>query len=143
MNVETGAFGSAVEADSISIDAQQHGAKALVRGKDKLLGDLKTVADDAQALMKEAVDTSAENIAGVPAYLEGKLSAVRGNLLRARSAVGNKARHATAATDKYVKENPWKSMGYVTAATALIGILLVSTRKPAVGKTEGMKNEIR
>ena len=36
-----------------------------------------------------------------------------------------KAKYATAATDRYVKENPWKSMGYVTAASLLVGALLV------------------
>ena len=111
-----------------------HGVKALQQSKDKLLADLKTVMDDAQALLKEAVDKSAEGFTAVPAYLEDRLSAVKGNFQRARSAVEARAKQASTVTDVYVRENPWKSMGVVTAAGVLLSILLVSTCASAIGK---------
>ena len=111
-----------------------HGVKALQQSKDKLLADLKAVVDDAQALLKEAVDTSAEGISAVPAYLEDRMNAVKSNFERVKSAIESKAKNATAVTNVYVQENPWKSMGIATAASVLVTILLVSACAPAVGK---------
>jgi ElaB/YqjD/DUF883 family membrane-anchored ribosome-binding protein len=102
-----------------------HGVKVLQQSKDKLLADMKTVVDDAQALMKEAVDTSAQGINAVPAYLEDRLSAVKCNLQQVRSAFEAKAKQAGTVTDHYVRENPWKSLGVVTAASVFASILLV------------------
>lgn len=136
MNGKNGVDGSGKESVQIDEPVSQHGAIALARGRDRLVLDLKAVVDDAQALMREAVDTSAESIAGVPAYFEGRLSAVRGNLQKARNSLEAKARHATAVTGEYVKENPWKVMGYATVASIIVGYLFVTAWKPVTGKTE-------
>ena len=118
-----------------STAASAHGVKALQQSKDKLLADLKAVVDDAQALLKEAVDTSAEGISAVPAYLEDRMNAVKSNFERVKSAIESKAKNATAVTNVYVQENPWKSMGIATAASVLVTILLVSACAPAFGKS--------
>ena len=131
MNAEIAAVDANPEGDPITLNASQHGA----RGKDKLLRDLKAVVDDAQSLMKEAVDTSAENIAGVPAYLEDRLSTVKDNLHRVKNALETKVRYATAASGEYVRENPWKSAGFATAASLLFGFLLFRARAPGSGRT--------
>jgi ElaB/YqjD/DUF883 family membrane-anchored ribosome-binding protein len=102
-----------------------HGVKALQQSKDKLVADLKLVVDDAQAMLKEAMDTSAEGITAVPGYLEDRLSAVKCNLQRVKGTMESKAKQATAVTRVYVQENPWKSLGYVAAASAVMSILLV------------------
>lgn len=135
MNAKTGAVGSAVKRNSGNSDVHQHGMKAMALGKDKLLLDLNALVDDAQALLKEAADSSAENIADVPAYLEAKLGKIKGNLNRARSAVETKARQATVATDKYVHKNSWKSMGFATVASVLFGFLLFNARPSAPDKS--------
>ena len=103
-----------------------HGLKAVQQSKDKLVADLKTVVNDAQALLKEAVETSAEGIGAVPAYLEDRMNAVKGNFHRAKDAFGATAKQATAATDEYIRENPWKSLGIISAASVLVSIALVS-----------------
>jgi ElaB/YqjD/DUF883 family membrane-anchored ribosome-binding protein len=108
MDANTQAVDVPLENDAHDANARQHGAKALHRSKDKLLLDLKAVVDDAQALLKEAVDSSAESVAGVPAYLDDRLSAVKDNLQRVQGAMAAKAKHATAATNQYVRENPWR-----------------------------------
>jgi ElaB/YqjD/DUF883 family membrane-anchored ribosome-binding protein len=101
------------------------GVKALQQSKDKLLADLKVVVDDAQALLKEAMDTSAEGITAVPAYLEDRMNAVRGNLQRVKGAIESRAKQATAVTHVYVQENPWKSIGLVAAASVIMSFLLL------------------
>ncbi len=102
-----------------------HGVKALQQSKDKLVADLKLVVDDAQALLKEAMDTSAEGITAVPAYLDDRFSAVKGNLRRVKGAIESGAKQATAVTHVYVQENPWKSIGIVTAASVIVSLLLL------------------
>lgn len=127
------------ENDAHGTNLQQHGANALHRSKDKLLLDLKAVVKDAQALMKEAMDSSAESVAGVPAYLDDRLSAVKDNLQRVKGAMAAKAKHATAATDQYVRENPWRAIGFATAASVVISLLLVRASLAALGKTRGAR----
>ncbi len=114
--------------------ANAHGVKALQQSKDKLMTDLKTVVADAQALLKEAVDTSAEGFSAVPTYLEDRLSAVKSNFQSAKNTIESKAKQATAVTNVYVQENPWKSLGFVTAASVIVSVLLVSTCASTMGK---------
>ena len=102
-----------------------HGVKALQVSKDKLVADLKLVVDDAQALLREAMDTSAEGINAVPAYLEERLDAVKSNYQRVKGAIESRTKQATAVTHVYVQENPWKSLGIVAAASVIMSILLV------------------
>jgi ElaB/YqjD/DUF883 family membrane-anchored ribosome-binding protein len=137
MDANTRAVDIPLENDAHDTSTRQHGAKALYRSKDKLLVDLKAVVEDAQALMKEAVDSSAESVAGVPAYLDDRLSAVKDNLQRVKGAMADQARHAAAATDQYVRENPWRSIGVATAASVVISLLLVRATLPALGKMRG------
>ncbi len=134
MNTKTGTVDSTLGFASHGNTAVQHGQAALHQGKDKLLLDLKTVADDAQALLKEAVDASAETFAGVPAYLEQRLGTVKGNLQRVRSTVEMKAKRATAVTDQYVHENPWKLMVAAAVVGVLVGIMVVGACIPALRK---------
>jgi len=140
MNAKIETRGSPTEFDLQEFDAQDnshHKVTALHRGKDKLLLDLKAVADDAQALMKEAVASSAKSIGGVSAFLENRLCAVKDNLQRTKDAMKTRAKHATAATNQYVKENPRKVMGFAGAAGVVVSILLVRAWIRAAGKASG------
>ena len=109
-----------------SAASSPHGMKAVQQSKDKLVADMKTVVSDAQALLKEAVESSAEGIGAVPAYLEDRLCAVKGNLHRAKEALGATARQAGTATDKYIRENPWKSLGVISVACIVVSVAMMS-----------------
>lgn len=137
MNAKTG-IAAASQNHAAQVDNEnRQGVSALRQSKDKLLLDLKAVVDDAQALMKEAADVSSESVAGVPAYLEDRFNAVKGNLQNAKNAMQAKAKCAAEATDSYVRENPWKSMGFATGASVIVSVLIVSACLPAVRKTIG------
>lgn len=137
MDTNTQAADVSLENDAHDTNARQHGAKALHRSKDKVLLDLKAVVDDAQALLKEAVDSSAESVAGVPAYLDDRLSAVKDNLQRVKGAMAAKAKHAAAATDQYVRHNPWQSIGLFVAASVVVSLLLSRASLTAINKAGG------
>lgn len=66
--------------------------------KDKLLADLKMVVADAETLIKEAADSSAEGFATLRTRFERKLVETRAKIDRTRAAVGEKTKHATDAT---------------------------------------------
>ena len=103
-------------------DTHAPGATALEQGRDKLMNDLRAVIKDAQALLTDAVKLSTES---VPAYLEDKARAVKDNFQRARTTVEERTKNATVATETYVRENPWKALGYVAVTSALVSFLLV------------------
>ena len=92
--------------------------------KDKLLADLKTVVADAETLIREAADSSVEKFATLRTRLTTGLGETRVKIDQARTAMSEKARHATDATQAYVKENPWKSAGIFVAAGLILGMLL-------------------
>jgi ElaB/YqjD/DUF883 family membrane-anchored ribosome-binding protein len=125
------------EFDSQNDHASRDKVTALHRGKDKLLVDLKAVADDAQVLLKSAVVASAESVAGVPAFLENGLRSIKGRLQRAKDAMKTEAKNATAATNQYVKENPRKVIGLAGAVGVVVSILLVRAWIRAAGKAPG------
>jgi ElaB/YqjD/DUF883 family membrane-anchored ribosome-binding protein len=137
VNAKTGAVDSSLKHGAQGDNEGKQGVTALRESKDKLLLDLKAVVDDAQALMKEAADVSSESVAGVPAYLEDRFNAVKGNLQQAKNAMQAKAKYAAEATDSYVRENPWKSMGFATAASVIASILIVGACLPTMRKTLG------
>jgi ElaB/YqjD/DUF883 family membrane-anchored ribosome-binding protein len=137
MDANTQATDVRPENDAHDTNARQPAANTLHQSKDKLLLDLKAVVDDAQALLKEAVDASAERVAGVPAYLDDRLNAVKDNLQHVKSAMAAKAKHATLATEHYVRENPWRAIGFAVAASVVISFLVVRASLPALGKTRG------
>ena len=122
MNAKLNPADSAFDNAAPKHDTHAQGAKALEGGKDRLMNDLKAVIHDAQTLLTDAVKLSTES---VPAYLEDKARAVKDNFQRARTTVEERTKNATAATETYVRENPWKALGYVAVTSARVSFLLV------------------
>lgn len=92
--------------------------------KERLVKDLKSVVTDADGLLKEVANSTAEEFAVARTKIEGKLGEARSRLDDARIAVTEKAKSAADATHEYVRENPWKALGVAAAAGLIIGFLL-------------------
>lgn len=92
--------------------------------KQKLIADIKSVASDAEQLARSAMNSSAEALAAGRQQLAGKLSEMRSRVEDAQMAAAERARWAADATQNYVAENPWKSVGVAAAAGLIIGLLL-------------------
>jgi ElaB/YqjD/DUF883 family membrane-anchored ribosome-binding protein len=103
-------------------------AKQMNGQKDKLLADVKNVVAEAENLLKKAKSTGAESYAAVRAELEDKLSDTIVRLQEVQEELKERARYAARATDDYVHENPWKSMGVVAAVGIVVGLILSSRR---------------
>lgn len=116
-------------------DGVRPGTATCRRRKDQLVRELRAVVDDAQVLLQEATRASSENDAAVPGYLDDRLTAVKDNLQGIKTTLQEKARRTSDATDEYVRENPWRALGFATAASVFVSILVVSAWMPAPNKS--------
>jgi ElaB/YqjD/DUF883 family membrane-anchored ribosome-binding protein len=96
--------------------------------KEILIKDLKRVVGDADNLLKEVVNSSAEEFTAARSKVEAKLGEAKARLDGARVAVANKAIGAADATNAYARENPWKLIGVAAVATGLLAALLLHRR---------------
>lgn len=99
-------------------------AKDFNANRDKLLADLKILKADAEQMIKETADSSAERFAVLRTRFEGRLADAKVQLVQAKDAVGDKTHRAAAAAQTYVKENPLQTVGIVAAVGAMFGFLL-------------------
>lgn len=92
--------------------------------KDRLVKDLRGVVVDADDLLKEVANYTAEEFVAARTKIEGKLGEVRCRIADARVAVTEKAWSAANSGREYARENPWKVLGAVAATALAISLLL-------------------
>ncbi len=95
--------------------------------KDKLMNDLRTVISDAEELLRITSDQASEAAADVRTRIQARMNQAKIDLLQLQDAAVAKAKAAGHATDEFVHENPWKSVGIAAGVGLLVG-LLVSRR---------------
>lgn len=92
--------------------------------REKLVSDFRVVLADAEELLRATASQSGEKVAGLRAKLEDNMRAARTRLVEAQDAVMDKTKIAARATDVYVHEHPWQSIGIAAAAGAVVGLLI-------------------
>jgi len=93
-------------------------------GKDKLIEDLKVVAQDVEDLLKATATQTSEKVTAARARAEESLRAVKMSLEDAGDAVAARTRAAQQATERYVRDNPWQAVGIAAGVGFLIGYLI-------------------
>lgn len=91
---------------------------------DKLVEDLKIVMRDAEALIKATSAQTGEKIQEVRARAEESLRQARTRLNAIEDEALQRAREVADATEEYVRENPWQSLGIAAGVGMLVGLLL-------------------
>lgn len=91
---------------------------------DQLLADLKTVMNDAEALLRATSTQTGEKIQEVRARAEESLRQAKQRLSSLEDEALRRAREVADATDEYVRENPWQSVGIAAGIGLLVGLLL-------------------
>jgi ElaB/YqjD/DUF883 family membrane-anchored ribosome-binding protein len=91
---------------------------------DKLVEDLKIVMRDAEALIKATSAQTGEKIQEVRARAEESLRQARTRLSALEDEALQRAREVADATEEYVRENPWQSVGIAAGVGLLVGLLL-------------------
>ncbi len=92
--------------------------------KDQLINDFKVVVADAEALLKATANSGGEKLAQVRAKAEESLSIAKARLMDVQDEVLAKTKEAAKATDEYVHENPWHSVGIAASVGVVIGLLI-------------------
>jgi len=92
--------------------------------KEKLVADFRIVLSDAEELLKATASQSGEKLSGLRAKLEDNVRSAKTRLASAEEAVIGKTKVAVEATDSYVHEHPWQTIGVAAAAGAVIGLLI-------------------
>lgn len=92
-------------------------------GKAQLIQDFNVVVSDAEALLKATANQSGDKLAEVRTKVGESIRAVKASLEEAESALLDKSKAAAKATDVYVHENPWQSVGVAAVVGFVIGWL--------------------
>ena len=99
-------------------------ADSAVETKEQLVANLRRVISDAEDLLAATAGQTDTKVAELRARAKENLSVAREKLADADAAVRARARLAANATDEYVHDNPWSSIGAAAALGILIGVLL-------------------
>ncbi len=92
--------------------------------KEKLMHDLKDVISGAEDLLKITANNASAEYAVVKQKLERNLRATRDELRHLEHEAFLKAKHAARATDMYVHDHPWQSVGVGAALGLAVGVLI-------------------
>jgi ElaB/YqjD/DUF883 family membrane-anchored ribosome-binding protein len=94
---------------------------------EKLIDDLRVAIADAEELLRMTADQPGEGAADLRSRIEARMNQAKADLVHLQEAAVAKAKAAGHATDEFVHENPWKSIG-IAAGIGLVMGLLVSRR---------------
>lgn len=92
--------------------------------KDKLITDIKVVIADSEELLRATAGTAGEKMAEIRARAQDHLNTAKIKLAEAEAAVVDKAKAVGRATDDYVHDNPWASVGIAASVGFLVGLLI-------------------
>lgn len=92
--------------------------------KDKLMGDLRVVISDAEELLRMTAGEAGESAADVRSRIQARLNQARTDLLHVQEVAVAKAKAAGHATDEFVHDNPWKSIGIAAGIGLVVGLLI-------------------
>ena len=95
-----------------------------VAQKDKLMSDLRVVIADAEQLLRMTVDQVGEDAADVRSRVQARMNQAKADLVHLQEAAVAKVKAAGHATDEFVHENPWKSIGIAAGVGLLMGLLI-------------------
>lgn len=95
--------------------------------KEKLMNDLRVVISDAEELLRMTAGEAGEGAADLRGRVQARMNQAKIELVHVQEAAVAKVKAAGHATDEFVHENPWQSIGIATAIGLLLG-LLVSRR---------------
>lgn len=92
--------------------------------KDKLMSDLRVVISDAEELLRMTADEAGEGAADLRGRIQVRMNQAKAELIHLQEVAVAKARAAGHATDEFVHENPWKSIGFAASVGLVVGLLI-------------------
>lgn len=105
-------------------DPTQTNPQANAQAQSKLIHSVKSTLDHVETLLRDAANASGEQAAELRARAMTSLRQSREALHDAQDAVLEQGRRAVRATDDYVHDNPWQSVGIAGVIGLLLGVLI-------------------
>jgi ElaB/YqjD/DUF883 family membrane-anchored ribosome-binding protein len=93
--------------------------------RERVVRDLKTLARDAEGLMKATAGDLGDNVRNARARLGGALESAKATCNKLQGQMIASAEAATRRTDALVREYPYESIGIAFGIGVLIGVLSV------------------
>lgn len=99
-------------------------AESIATSKAQLIKDFNAVVEDTQRLLQALAASGAEKGTALRASAEESLAVARERLKELQGDAMERGRAAAKATDEYVHDNPWESIGAVALVAALAGFVI-------------------
>lgn len=97
---------------------------AIQHTKDKLMDDLHQGIADAEEMLKLTANQAGEHTAQLRERVRDRMSKAKVELQHLQQATVEKAKAAGHATDVFVHDNPWKSIGIAAGIGLVVGLLI-------------------
>jgi len=98
--------------------------QALVKTQEKLVSAIRSEISDAEEILSATADQAGEKIARLRSRIQNRLSEAKYRLVDAEAALVAKTKAAAHATDDYVHESPWTSIGIAAGVGLVVGLVL-------------------
>jgi len=92
--------------------------------KEKLIADMKVVVADAEEILRATASQAGDKFVELRGRMQDHLTNARASLADAQAVVVDKAKQVGHATDDYVHDNPWRSVGIAAGVGFMVGLLI-------------------
>jgi len=92
--------------------------------RDDLITDVKSGLNNVEELLREAASSTGDRATELRASAMASLRTARESLLDLQEEMLERGKKAARATDDYVHDNPWRSLGIAVATGFVIGLLI-------------------
>ncbi|MBL8480697.1 MAG: DUF883 domain-containing protein [Rhodocyclaceae bacterium] len=92
--------------------------------KDKLVADFKVVVADAEELLRMTANQAGDKVVALRSQMQDHLATAKAKLADAEAALIESTKKVARATDDYVHENPWRSIGIAAGIGLVVGLLV-------------------
>ena len=92
--------------------------------RERLMGDLKVVIADAEELLRLSADQVGDSAIKLRDRVQLRLNQAKTDLLNLQESAIAGVKAAGHATDEFVHENPWKSIGIAAGVGLVVGLLI-------------------
>lgn len=99
-------------------------SEALQLSKEKLMNDLHQGIADAEEMLKLTAAQTGESAVQLRERVRERMNKAKAELVHLQQVTIEKAKAAGHATDVYVHENPWKSIGIAAGLGLVVGLLI-------------------
>jgi ElaB/YqjD/DUF883 family membrane-anchored ribosome-binding protein len=123
-----GAQGDSMKTHNGAVDAAAADSDPDVVGREasrkELMTECRRLVADAEALMHRAANLSGEALMLARGEVDQRLMLLRERYDALATEATRRGKHARDVTDRYVRDNPWRSVGAAAAIGAVVGVLL-------------------